>query len=268
MTTSPRNDIRIGTLVNVGMRSPEYIKQILPHGFDSFCPTFWQSTAGIDWERLAARTAEVLDGSNAVISSLGIFGNPPGDEPKDRETIDGWRQCIDNAHRFGCSIVGGFTGRVRGVRLHESLPRFKAVWTDLARRARDKGVKIAFENCNMGGTWQSGDWNIAHNPTAWELMFDAVPFDNLGLEWEPCHQMVAPIDPMPQLRQWAPRIFYRVVPSKAPAVPELFSEDYCRSTGLALHEHHAHPRSLRDRPAPRKRPLHATVAASSGCNCA
>ena len=40
------------------------------------------------------------------------------------------------------------------------------------------------------------------------MMFDAVPFDNMGLEWEPCQQMVSLIDPMPQLREWAPRIFH------------------------------------------------------------
>lgn len=79
---------------------------------------------------------------------------------------------------------------------------------ELARRAADRGVRIAFENCDMGGTWQTGDWNIAHNPTAWEMMFDAVPDENIGLEWEPCHQMSSLIDPIPQLRKWAPKVFH------------------------------------------------------------
>jgi sugar phosphate isomerase/epimerase len=69
-------------------------------------------------------------------------------------------------------------------------------------------VRLAFENCAMDGNWASGDWNIAHNPDAWELMFDAVPSDNLGLEWEPCHQLVYLIDPMPQIRKWAPKFFH------------------------------------------------------------
>jgi len=67
---------------------------------------------------------------------------------------------------------------------------------------------LAFENCNMGGDWQRGDWNIAHNPLAWEMMFDALSLDNLGLEWEPCHQIVQLIDPIPQLRKWANKIFH------------------------------------------------------------
>jgi sugar phosphate isomerase/epimerase len=69
-------------------------------------------------------------------------------------------------------------------------------------------VKIAFENCAMGGNWQTGDWNIAHNPDAWELMFNETPDDKLGLEWEPCHQLVYLIDPLPQIRKWADRIFH------------------------------------------------------------
>ena len=104
--------------------------------------------------------------------------------------------------------MAGFTGRVRGQPLEASLPAFKKVWGELSRRADDKGVRIAFENCAMDGNWATGDWNIAHNPDAWELMFDALPNDNLGLEWEPCHQLVYLIDPMPQIRKWAPKFFH------------------------------------------------------------
>ena len=201
-------DIRIGTLVSAGMDAPEYISQILPHGFESFSLTFWQTCEGVNFKKLAKEVHAVLEGTGAVISSLAVFGNPLESKAKDKETLKGWRKAIDNAHLFNCDIVAGFTGRVRGKRIDESMKAFKKVWTPLAKRAADKGVRIAFENCDMGGTWASGDWNIAHNPTAWEMMFDAVPAKNLGLEWEPCHQMVSLIDPMPQLREWADKIFH------------------------------------------------------------
>ena len=82
----------------------------------------------------------------------------------DRETLAGWETLIDNAHLFGTDMVSGFTGRIRGKPLTDSLPRFSEVWGELARRAADKGVSIAFENCAMDGNWATGDWNIAHNP--------------------------------------------------------------------------------------------------------
>lgn len=40
------------------------------------------------------------------------------------------------------------------------------------------------------------------------MIFNEVPYDNIGLEWEPCHQMVKLIDPMPQLRKYANKIFH------------------------------------------------------------
>jgi len=201
-------DIRIGTLVDSRMKSPEYIRQIINHGFESFGLTFWQTTKGINWKELAEKIRAITDPKGIVISSLAIFGNPLEKEEADIETLNSFKACIDNAHLFGADIVSGFTGRIRNRPIDESLPRFKEVFSELSDRASDKGVKIAFENCDMGGTWFSGDWNIAHNPTAWEMMFNEVTADNIGLEWEPCHQLVSLIDPMPQLRKWVDKIFH------------------------------------------------------------
>lgn len=200
--------IRIGTLVNQGQKSPEYISQILPHGFESFSLTFWKTLGGCDLDRLADEVAEALDGTGAVISSLGVFGNPLEHDDEAAETRSAWEALIDAAPKFGCDVLCGFTGRLRGKAIHESRDRFKEVFQGLGEKAGANGLKIAFENCDMGGTWKSGDWNIAHNPLAWEIMFDAVPLENLGLEWEPCHQMVSLIDPMPQLKEWLPKIFH------------------------------------------------------------
>ena len=206
MNTQP--DIKIGTLVDGRGSDPAgYIKQILPHGFESFQITFWQTTKGVDFARLADQVKETI-GDKAVISSLAVFGNPLEESEIDLETLRGWEQAIDSAHLFGADIVAGFTGRLRGKSISDSVPRFKEVFGRLADRAADRGVKIAFENCDMGGTWSSGDWNIAHNPNAWELMFEAVPGDHVGLEWEPCHQMVSLIDPLPQLREWIGKVIH------------------------------------------------------------
>lgn len=201
-------DIRIGTLVSAGMKSAEYIRQIIDHGFESFSLTFWQTTEGIEWEKLAAEVREVVEPKGAVISSVGIYGNPLETGEKDLATLKGWEACIDHAHLFGTDIVAGFAGRLRNQPIDASMPRYKEVFGPLAEQAADKGVKIAFENCDMGGTWASGDWNIAHNPTAWEMMFTETPQENIGLQWEPCHQMVSLIDPMPQLRKWVSKIFH------------------------------------------------------------
>ncbi|MEI9412689.1 sugar phosphate isomerase/epimerase [Mesorhizobium salmacidum] len=209
MMPNPLLDIRIGTMVRANLDDPAaYIKAILPLGFESIQPFFWQTLGGKDLPRLAGQIREAIGDADVTVSSLGVFGNPLEGGDVDRGVLQAWETVIDNAHLFGASMVCGFTGRLRGKPLTDSLPRFREVWGPLARRAADKGVRIAFENCAMDGNWVAGDWNIAHNPDAWELMFNELPDDNLGLEWEPCHQLVYLIDPMPQIRKWAPRIFH------------------------------------------------------------
>jgi sugar phosphate isomerase/epimerase len=206
---NPLLDIRIGTMVRANLDDPAaYVKQILPLGFESIQPFFWQTLGGKDLPRLAGEIREAIGNADVVVSAIGVFGNPLENEERDRSTLAAWEAAIDNAHLFGAKTVAGFTGRIRGKPIEESLPRYREVWGRLAKRAADKGVRIAFENCAMDGNWAAGDWNIAHNPDAWEMMFNELPDDNLGLEWEPCHQLVYLIDPIPQIRKWASRFFH------------------------------------------------------------
>ena len=147
---------------------------------------------------------EAIGDADVTCRPLGMFGNPLEDGELDRadarglEGADRQRAPFRRRHWSPASPAACAASRST-----DSLPRFKEVWGELARRAADKGVRIAFENCAMDGNWATGDWNIAHNPDAWELMFNELPDDNLGLEWEPCHQLVYLIDPLPQIRKWA-----------------------------------------------------------------
>lgn len=203
-----KESIRIGTLVQGKPTAPQYIEQILEHGFESFQLFFWQSTEHLDLKQFAKEVGAVLRGTGVTISSLGIFGNPLATREKDKETLLGWQKCIEAAPLFGCDVVAGFAGRVIDKPIGESIPEFTRVFTPLAQQAKANGVRLAFENCDMGGGWNHGDWNLAHTPESWEMMFNAIPMDNIGLEWEPCHQLVSLIDPIPQLRKWASKVFH------------------------------------------------------------
>ncbi len=205
----PVKSIRIGTMINAtGGTAPERIAEIADLGFESFEPFFWQTTNGQNLPELGKRCLAAIGDRDITISTLGMFGNPLEEQEMDIATLQGWKDCIDSAHHFGANCIAGFTGRLRGKSIPDSLPRYRQIWSDLAKRAADKGVKLAFENCAMNGNWTSGDWNIAHNPDAWEMIFNETPDDNLGLEWEPCHQLVYLIDPMPQIRKWAGKFFH------------------------------------------------------------
>ena len=202
MSRANHQDIRIGTLAGLGAGA-SYLKQVLPHGFESFQLTCWQYIGNVDVAETAKQVLDTLE-DKAIISSLGLFGNPLQDDQSAKD----WEVLIRNARKFNCDIVGGFAGALEDRPVPESMAKYTEVFGHLAKVAEGEGVRIAFENCDMGGTWERPKWNIAHSPRAWQMMFDAIPGDAIGLEWEPCHQMNSLIDPIPQLRQWLPRIYH------------------------------------------------------------
>lgn len=201
--------IRLGTVIgNRGHHTAEWMRALLPHGFESFEIAFKNTLAGTDLRRLADEVAVELDGRDAVVSCLGIYGNTLADNAHGEEVRGILREMILVAPRFQTDLVCCFAGRVTGASIPGSIPRFREIFSDLADFAGERGVRLAFENCVQGGDWKTGDRNIAHHPAAWELMFEAVPSPGLGLEWEPAHQLCQLIDPVPQLRAWAPRVFH------------------------------------------------------------
>jgi len=196
------SQIRIGTLVAGNEHTESYMRQILPHGFESFEITFWDRV-GVDLGMLADGVKRALGDADVKIDCLGIYGNPL----QNAETVTAWEQLIDSAYLFGATVVAGFAGRLDGRPVDESIPRFSEIFTPLAERAAAQGLRLAIENCDWDGNWQRGDQNIAIGPAAWEQMFAAVP-DNVGLEWDPSHSMGGFMDLVPQLRTWLPRIFH------------------------------------------------------------
>lgn len=207
MTAHP--DIRIGTLVPCTRSEPvAYARRCAELGFESLQLFFWGSLGDHELPRLAEDLHTALAGSDTVISSLGIFGNPLHPESDGDGIRHAWQQAVEHAPAFGCDLVCGFTGRVPGSSIPDSIDPFRTFFAPLVDTAGERNVRLAFENCTMNGSWQAGNWNIAHNPDAWELMFAAVPELNVGLEWEPCHQLTQLIDPLPQIHEWRERLFH------------------------------------------------------------
>src|SRR5690348_11782877 len=104
------DDIRIGTLAGKGNDTANYIRQILPHGFESFQINFWRYLGDTNLKKVAREVKDVLDedGGRAIISSLGIFGNPL----EEKKTAADWARCIDACELFNCDLVCGFAGRI------------------------------------------------------------------------------------------------------------------------------------------------------------
>jgi len=196
--------IKIGAMMDPSQI--DRIPKLIDLGFETFSVMFFIDKE-YDMPKVAHELLQALEGTGCGVSNLCMYGNALKDDENGQKSREYWNMLINSAHLFNTDIVAGFAGRVAGCPVPESIPKYKEVFGPLAANAQEKGIRIAFENCEMGGNWKTGDWNIAFSPRAWDMMFEALPGDNIGLQWEPCHQMVQLIDPIIQLRKWAKKIF-------------------------------------------------------------
>lgn len=194
------NTIKIGTCIP-GPVAEQWLDPMIEAGFETVEINFHMTYGDRDLNEYAKTVMDKIAG-RVPVSAFGLYCNPILRE----SDADDLKKCIDVAHLFDTNIISTFAGAYNGKPVEESMPQFQKVFTELCKYAEDKGVTIALENCPMGGNWNSAKENIAFNPKAWEMMFNLVPADNLGLTWEPAHQMGQLIDPVNNLKKWCSKV--------------------------------------------------------------
>jgi sugar phosphate isomerase/epimerase len=71
-------------------------------------------------------------------------------------------------------------------------------------------VRIGIENCPMlfsRDEWPAGK-NLAHSPAIWRRMFEDIPHENFGLNYDPSHMVWQHMDYLAPLREFRDRIFH------------------------------------------------------------
>lgn len=144
------------------------------------------------------------------ISALGYYSILLSDDVKQAEAArEHLSKVVDAAALLGLSTVNSFAGANHTLSLEENLKLFGEVWPDQIRHAEDKGICIGIENCPMlySNTWPFG-LNLAHSPAVWRRMFEIIPSDHFGLNYDPSHLEMQLMDPIAPVREFASRIFH------------------------------------------------------------
>jgi sugar phosphate isomerase/epimerase len=159
----------------------------------------------------AARVNELMAAAGVSISGLGYYPNPLAPDRAEAQVyIDHLKQVITAAQTLGVGVVNTFIGRDWTKSVDDNWPRFKEVWPPLIKFAEDHGVKIGIENCPMAFTkdeWPGGK-NLAHSPAVWRRMFEEIPSNNFGLNYDPSHMIWQQMDYLNPLRDFAGRLFH------------------------------------------------------------
>jgi len=161
------------------------------------------------WKDKAAKVKTAFDEAGIRISCLAGFYLNHMDPAKAEECKKQTRAVIDLAEFLGVPVVAGFAGRILGEPLEASVPKFKEIWSEHAKYASDRGIKIAFEHCPMGRYHlPPGGINCICTPAMWEKCFDAADSEALGLEWDPSHLVCMLIDPIENIEKWAGKVHH------------------------------------------------------------
>jgi len=144
------------------------------------------------------------------ISALGYYSIPLSADQEQAEVAQAHlRKVIDAAPLLGLTSVNSFIGANHTLSLEENMKRFERVWPDIVRHAEDRGVRIGIENCPMlfDNTWPFG-LNLARTPAIWRRMFETIPSDHFGLNYDPSHLVMQLMDPIAPIREFGSRIFH------------------------------------------------------------
>lgn len=148
---------------------------------------------------------------NVEISSLAFYPNPlDGNMEKREATIEHLKKVIKASHDLGVNRMTTFIGRDQYKTVDENLLTFKEVWTPLIALAESLGVKVAIENCPMlfGKDQWPGGQNLATTPAIWRTLFEIIPSDYFGLNYDPSHFVWQMIDYIQPLYEFKHKIFH------------------------------------------------------------
>jgi sugar phosphate isomerase/epimerase len=135
----------------------------------------------------AEHIRELLDKHGVTISGLGYYPNPlTADQEDAKKFVAHIKKVIMAAELLGVEVV------------------------TLVDFAADHGVRIAIENCPMLFTkdeWPGGR-NLAYSPAIWRRMFEYIPNENFGLNYDPSHLVWQHIDYAQPVYEFKDRIFH------------------------------------------------------------
>ena len=159
-----------------------------------------------------ARHVRALVGDAGVeISGLGYYPNPLVPDPDESAVyVEHIRNVVRAAALLDVHLVNTFVGRDPVRSVEDQWPRFLAVWKPLVAFAEEHDVRIAIENCPMFFTedeWPGGK-NLAYSPAIWRRMFEDIPSDRFGLNFDPSHMIWQQMDYLRPLRTFADRLFH------------------------------------------------------------
>ncbi len=153
----------------------------------------------------------IIERTGVQISALGYYPNPLApDQAEAQAAVDHIQRVIQVAETLGVPRVNTFVGRDWTLSVEENWPRFLQTWRPLVQFAAEHGIRIGIENCPMIFTkdeWPGGK-NLASTPAIWRRMYEDIPDEHFGLNFDPSHFVWQQMDYLAAMRDFRERLFH------------------------------------------------------------
>jgi len=159
----------------------------------------------------AEKVFRMLRQTGIAISGLGYYPNPLTPEADEAKIyLDHIRKVIEAAAWLDVFQMNTFIGRDWKKTFDENWPQFLKTWQPVVRYAEKQGVRIGIENCPMlfsNDEWPGGK-NLAISPAIWRRMFQDIPSDFFGLNYDPSHMIWQQMDYLKPMKDFANKLFH------------------------------------------------------------
>lgn len=165
----------------------------------------------IEDDAYAAYINDYCKTKNVEISSLAYYPNTmDGNLEKREAAICHLKKLIQASAKLGVGMVTTFIGRDQSKTVEKNLELVKEIWPSILDLAKADGVKVAIENCPMlfGPDQWPGGQNLMTTPTIWKKVFEILPYDNFGINYDPSHFVWQMIDYIKPIYEFKDKIFH------------------------------------------------------------
>ena len=148
---------------------------------------------------------------NVEISSLAFYPNTMDSNTEKRTAaVEHLKNLIKTSAKLGIGMVTTFIGRDQTKNVEENLELVSEIWPPIMEVAREYDVKVAIENCPMlfGPDQWPGGQNLMTTPAIWKKVFEILPYENLGINYDPSHFVWQMIDYIKPIYEFKDKIFH------------------------------------------------------------
>jgi sugar phosphate isomerase/epimerase len=146
-----------------------------------------------------------------AISGLGYYPNPLAADPAESNTaVEHIRTVIDACTLLGLHQMNTFIGRDPAQSIRDNWPRMLDTWKPIVEFAEQRDIRIGIENCPMlfGDDEWPGGKNLAISPEVWQRMFEDIPSDHFGLNYDPSHMIWQQMDAYQPMLDFREKLFH------------------------------------------------------------